>query len=145
MPALTRRREADRHQESWQVYFGDVRIGWIGERAGVPKSVEQWGWCCGFYPRDGHVSGTAESFDQARADFERAWHDYLPRCRPDDFDAHRYQTAATAWKYAMWDAVCRMPTQTVDGWSKCFCGAAISNKTSVEHIRACHMETADAH
>ena len=27
------------------------------------------------------------------------------------------------------------------GW----CGAAISTKSSVDHIRACHMETADAH
>ena len=84
MPHLTRRREQDSHRESWHVYFGDVRIGWIGERAGVPKSGDQWGWTCGFHPRDGHVSGTAGSFDQARADFERAWRDYLPRCT----DAH---------------------------------------------------------
>jgi hypothetical protein len=75
---------------------------WIGERAGVPKSVDQWGWCVDFYPRDGHVSGTAGSFDQARANFERAWHDYLPRCSPDDFAEHRYQQAATPWKYRMW-------------------------------------------
>src|SRR5215510_10828014 len=77
----------------------------------VPKSVEQWGWRCGFYPRDGHVSGTAESFDQARADFERAWHDYLPHCTPDDFDEHRYQRAFTDWKHCMWDTGCKLPTQ----------------------------------
>ena len=46
MPALTRRREKDRHQESWRIYFGDVQVGWIGERAGVPKGVDQWGWSC---------------------------------------------------------------------------------------------------
>jgi hypothetical protein len=49
MSALTRRREKDRHQESWQIYYGDICVGWIGERAGVPKDVEQWGWNCGFY------------------------------------------------------------------------------------------------
>jgi hypothetical protein len=44
MSALTRRREKDRHQESWHIYFGDVRAGWIGERAGVPHDeVDQWG------------------------------------------------------------------------------------------------------
>jgi hypothetical protein len=142
MPALTRRREKDRHQESWSIYFGDVRIGWIGERAGVPKSVEQWGWTCGFYPRDGHVSGTAGSFDQARADFERAWRDYLLRCTDADFAEHRYQRAAAAWKYSMWDAGCRMPTQTVDDRSRCFCGAQITAKSTSDHIRARHMEAA---
>jgi hypothetical protein len=144
MPCLTRRREQDSHRESWHVYFGDVRIGWIGERAGVPKGGDQWGWTCGFHPRNGQFSGTAGNFDQARGEFEAAWRDYLPRCTDADFAEHRYQRAATAWKYSMWDAGCRMPTQTVDGWTKCFCGAAISNKSSVDHIRACHMETADA-
>jgi hypothetical protein len=47
MPARTRRREKDRQQESWQVFYGDVQVGWIGERAGVPKGVEQWGWSAG--------------------------------------------------------------------------------------------------
>ena len=42
----------------------------------------------------------------------------------------------------MWDTGCRMPTQTVDGWSKCFCGAPINNKTSYDHIIRCHMEAA---
>jgi hypothetical protein len=42
----------------------------------------------------------------------------------------------------MWDAGYRMPTQTVDGPNAS--AARIGNKTSVEHIRACHMETADA-
>jgi hypothetical protein len=34
------------------------------------------------------------------------------------------------------------PTQTVEGWTKCFCGAAIDNKSSGDHIYACHMEVA---
>src|SRR3954470_16037728 len=75
MHQLTRRREKDRHQESWHIYYRDICVGWIGERAGVPKSVDQWGWTCGFYPRDRHVSATAQSFDQARADFDLAWHE----------------------------------------------------------------------
>jgi len=36
----------------------------------------------------------------------------------------------------------RLPTQTVSGMSKCFCGALINNRTSVDHIRARHLELA---
>ena len=50
MPALTRRRSDNQHQETWHVYFGDVQVGTIGERAGVPVDVDQWSWSCGFYP-----------------------------------------------------------------------------------------------
>jgi hypothetical protein len=124
--------------------FGDVQVGWIGERAGVPKDVERWGWSCGFSPPAhlGHITGTAWTLDEARAAFERVWLGYRARCREADFEAWRQQRALTAWKYAMWDAGCRMPTQTVDGWSKCFCGASIDTKSSFDHIICCHMEVA---
>jgi hypothetical protein len=112
MPALTRRREKDRHQESWQVFFGDVRIGWIGERAGAPHDEDRWGWACGFHPRDRHVSGTAESFDHARAAFEAAWRDYLPTCT-DDFEAYRRQQAWTRWtRCGIWVGRCRRRCQS---------------------------------
>jgi hypothetical protein len=50
MPALTRRRSTD--------------------------APEEWGWDCGFYPGSHpgeHQSGTAATFDQARADFPRVF------------------------------------------------------------------------
>ena len=52
MTQLTRRRDKDRDREGWFVYFGDVRVGHIGLRAGVPTDAPQWGWmrACGFYP-----------------------------------------------------------------------------------------------
>jgi hypothetical protein len=50
MPALTRRRSDNPHQVTWHVYYGDVHVGTIGERAGVPVDVDRWGWSCGFYP-----------------------------------------------------------------------------------------------
>src|SRR5258708_23796023 len=50
MPALTSRRSRDAHAESWQIFYGDVHVGTIGVRAGVPNDVDQWGWSCGFYP-----------------------------------------------------------------------------------------------
>jgi hypothetical protein len=140
MPVLTRCRKKGARQESWHIYFGDVQVGWIGEGAGVPKDVDQWGWSCGFNPRGQHLSGIAASLNQARADFERAWREYQSGCTNADFEAHRRQRASTAWKYAMWDAGCRMPTQAVDGRTRCFCGEPIDVKSSSDHIYACHME-----
>src|SRR3982074_687983 len=67
MSALTRRRSKDVHAESWQIFYGDVQVGTIGTRAGVPVDVDQWGWSCGFYPRSHrqeHHEGTAETFEQ---------------------------------------------------------------------------------
>ena len=41
MPALTPRRSDNPHQVTWHVYHGDVRVGTIGKRAGVPVNVHQ--------------------------------------------------------------------------------------------------------
>jgi hypothetical protein len=67
MPVLTRRRN-DGPQATWQVYYGDVRIGSIALRSGNPADTDPWGWSCGFYagshPRE-HQSGTAATFEGA--------------------------------------------------------------------------------
>jgi hypothetical protein len=47
---------------------------------------------------------------------------------------------STAWKYAMWDAGCKLPTQTAEGRSRCFCGAEITIANIDEHVYAAHME-----
>jgi hypothetical protein len=76
MATLTRRRDPDARQESWRVFYGDIVVGTIGVRSGVPVHVDQWTWSCGFYPvshRGERENGTAADFDQARADFEAAW------------------------------------------------------------------------
>ncbi|MHC4051392.1 hypothetical protein [Bradyrhizobium sp. 25ACV] len=44
MTALTRRPD---DEQGWHVYFGDVRIGQIGKRSGVPNHADQWGWIMG--------------------------------------------------------------------------------------------------
>jgi hypothetical protein len=76
MPALTRRRDTDRREECWLIYCGDVRVGFIAIRSGIPNNQAPWGWRCGFYPGSEpgeYTSGTATAFGQARADFEKAW------------------------------------------------------------------------
>src|SRR5258707_10151480 len=50
MPELTRRRSLDAPDECWHVYYGDVRVGTIAIRTGIPPHEDPWGWACGFYP-----------------------------------------------------------------------------------------------
>ncbi len=44
------RRRDPRRPDPWKIYFGDVCIGDIGPRAGVPTTVDQLEWYCGFVP-----------------------------------------------------------------------------------------------
>ena len=102
MPQLTRSRDPDAQQETWLIYYGDVRVGVIAERVGNPDSTPGWQWACGFYPGSDlaeHASGIAENFDQARGAFKAAWRVFLARRTEVDFDA--YCCAFHAWKQAM--------------------------------------------
>jgi hypothetical protein len=58
MTELTRRRMNDRKVDVWHVYFGDVQVGSIGMRSGVPNDVDQWSWTCGFVSQRLKISGT---------------------------------------------------------------------------------------
>ena len=44
MPTLTCSRDPDAPQETWHIHYGDVQVGMIGRRAGVPAEADQWGW-----------------------------------------------------------------------------------------------------
>jgi hypothetical protein len=143
MSSLTRRRDPDAPQEAWHVAYGDVRVGTIAIRSGNPADTDPWGWSCGFYPGSHpreQSSGTAQSFDQARAAFEAAWRVFFANRTEADFDEYRKHRADTAWKYAMWDSGCKLPTQLASGQSRCFCGAAIDINGTSRHIQATHME-----
>lgn len=144
MPELTRRRYPER-PDCWHVYYGDVRVGVIAVRPGVPVDVDQWGWDCGFYPpshRGLSFDGTAASFDIARAEFEQAWRYYMPKCTEADFDENRRERSWTAWKYKMQEGGHRLPTQMATGQSRCFCGAAIDNKSLSDHVQTSHCVAA---
>jgi hypothetical protein len=101
MPALTRRRSPDTPDECWHVYYGDVRVGTIAIRFGMPPGEDPWGWSCGFYPGS-HPreceDGTAATFGQARIDFEKAWQEFLSNRTEADFQVWRDQREWTAEK-----------------------------------------------
>jgi hypothetical protein len=141
LPALTRRRDRQARNECWHVYCGDVRVGTIAIKSGAPSDVDQWGWHCGFYPGSHpreHVTGSAPDFERARADFEAAWRIFSAKRTEADYQAWRDNRDLTAWRYAMWDAGMKMPTQTLDGTARCFCGATITIASVESHVRAAH-------
>jgi hypothetical protein len=144
MAALTRRRDPNSHEETWHILYGGLRVGTIGQGAGNPLGTDPWFWQCGFYPgsNPGDEShSTAESFEAARTAFEAAWRIFLSKRTAADFLEYRHFRASTAWRYAMTDAGCKVPTEVADGHSHCFCGAAIGITDMDEHIYAAHMET----
>jgi hypothetical protein len=47
--------------------------------------------------------GTAASFEAARAAFDTAWREYLPKRSDADFEEWRQDAAWHAAKYARWD------------------------------------------
>jgi hypothetical protein len=108
---LARRRYPER-PDCWHIFYGDVPVGTIARRVGNPHDTDPWQWDCGFYPGSHpgeHQDGTAAIFDQARADFERAWAAFLPNRTEADFQAWCDQQAWTAEKYRRFDRGERMP------------------------------------
>lgn len=139
MTALTRRKDPDR-PDWWNIRAGDIDIGAIGRRPGVPVHVDQWEWSCGLHPNS--AAGTSASFEAAREAFAAAWERIEPQIPAEAYAAHRHQRAFTAWKYAMFDSGLPMPTQLTSGRSKCFCGAEITIAGVDDHVAAAHPEMA---
>jgi hypothetical protein len=136
------------HQGGWNIFYGDIRVGHIGKRAGVPVDVDQWGWNCGFYPGcdpGQSTSGSAETFELARAGFEEDWKRLLATRSEAHFEACPRSRDFHAWKYRMSDERCRMPTQNTTGQSKCFCGAEITIRSTDEHVLTEHRGIGDEH
>jgi hypothetical protein len=104
MPELTRRRSPDAGEECWQIFYGDVRVGTIAKRVGIPRDQHLWGWSCGFYPgsHPGECTGGAAATpEQAKADFEKAWAVFLAKRTEANFQERRDQQEWTERKYAM--------------------------------------------
>ncbi|OKO74443.1 hypothetical protein [Bradyrhizobium sp. NAS96.2] len=135
MTELTRRRASDPHRKGWNVFYGDVQVGWIDERAGVPTDADQWGWSCGFYPgcdSGQHTSGSAASFEEARGAFEVAWATLLPTRTEADFEAWRHQRDWTERKRAMWNRGEKLPSQQASSLMRCPCGETFDSHIPAE-------------
>jgi hypothetical protein len=144
MPELTRRRYPER-PGCWHVYYGDVRVGTIAVRVGIPHDEDRWGWDCGFYPGSEpgeQTNGTGATFDEARESFEEAWRLFSAKRTEPDYQAWRDQRDWTARKYAMWERGERMPSQEPNSLMRCPCGETFDSHTlahtliHVPHITA---------
>jgi hypothetical protein len=145
MPELTRRCAPDAPDECWHIYYGDVRVGMIAIRTGIPPGEDPWGWSCGFYPGSHPrecTDGTAATFDQARADFDEAWRVFLSNRTEADFQAWRDERDWTERKHEMWERGERMPTQKPSSMMRCPCGEIFDSHLlehtliHVPHVRA---------
>jgi hypothetical protein len=112
MPSLTRRRDPHR-PDCWRIQYAGVHVGTIAKAVGNPGAAESWTWQCGFCPGSDpgdHRSGSAPTFDAARAAFDAAWREYLPKRTEADFQEWRDQEAWNAEKYRGFARGERMPT-----------------------------------
>jgi hypothetical protein len=137
MPALTRRRKDDPHREGWRVFYGDVQVGAIARRAGVPVHADQWAWQCGFYPglRPGqHQDGTAKSFELARATFEETWQRLLPRIPPSAFDEYRRDREHRAEIAAIRERGEKLPSELPSSIMRCVCGVKFDSHLPSESL-----------
>jgi hypothetical protein len=135
MTALTRRRSDNPRQTTWHVFYDDIHVGSIGQRAGVPVDVDQWHWSCGFYPGlhpGQHRYGTAVSFEEARIGFESDWKDLLPEIPEGAFEEWRHQRDFTKEKYASWARGERLPSQIPSSLMRCVCGVQFDSHKPAE-------------
>lgn len=139
MNALTRRRDETENLEQWSIWDDDVCVG-LMRKINATAGQTSWQWSCW-----GTARGTADTFDEAREAFQKAWDRIGPTVTQQARQAWREDEAFTAWKYAMHDAGCRLPTQSPDGWSHCFCGVRITAAGVPDHVRAAHMGTKPPH
>lgn len=146
MTGLTRRRDTEAVREKWNIFYGDVKVGSIGLRAGVPNHAEQWEWRCGFYPGcdpGQQTSGSAMSIEEARAAFEAEWQLLLPTLTEADFQAFRDQRDWIQRKQAMWARGEKLPSQQPSSLMRCPCGATFdSHRPTESHVHRQHIYAA---
>jgi hypothetical protein len=147
MPALTQ--SPDAREECWLIFYGDVRVGTISKRIGIPPDRAPWGWSCGFYPGSGPgecTNGTATTLAAARAAFEVAWLVFLAKRTEADFQAWRDDRDWTEKKYAMWVRGEKMPTQKPTSLMTCPCGQMFdSHRLEETVIQVPHITASAIH
>jgi hypothetical protein len=95
-------------QDCWRVFYGDVCVGTIARRAGVPTHVDQWEWRCGFLSGHGARSGSERNRPRHRPGPRR-----FPALPEGSFQEWRDQRDWTARKFATWARGERLPSQKV--------------------------------
>ena len=91
-----------------------------------------------------YTDGRAVTFDQARADFERAWKVFLSNRTEANFQAWRDQRDWTERKYAMWERGEKPPSQKPSFLMRCPCGEVFdSHRLDNTVIHVPHITAAE--
>ena len=106
------RRPDPHRKDTWSIYAGDIVAGSIARAAGTPNALVQWKWSAGFYPgsKPGEIKGgTTDTFEQARAAFEKAWRVFASARTEADYAEWRDQRDWTARNYSLRDRSLPVP------------------------------------
>ncbi len=117
------------------MFYGDVPVGTIGQRSGVPVHVDQWGWSCGFAPGlnpGQQQAGSAATFNAARAAFEEAWQRLLPKIPDGAFAEYRRDLAWRAEIAAARERWEKLPSELPSSFMRCVCGAKFDSHKPAE-------------
>jgi hypothetical protein len=101
LPALICSRDANGHQETWLICYGDVHVSTIRRSIGNPAAAPQWQWSRGFYPGPelGECkNGTAASYEASRAAFLAVWRVFLSH-RTDEHCDHAGHDQDTVYRW----------------------------------------------
>jgi hypothetical protein len=89
--------------------------------------------------------GSADSFEEARAGFEKDWLRLSATRTEAHFELWRRSRDFTAWKNRMHDERLPLPTQRTSGQSRCFCGEPLTSGAGMEkHVYAAHRGIGDS-
>lgn len=147
MTTLTRRR-SDNEQETWHVYYDDVRVGTISKCSGVPIHADRWAWSIGFYPGMEpvlHRGGTAVDFAAARAGFETVWARILPEIPAGAFDEWRSDRNARAEMKAKRARGEKLDSEIPSSMMRCVCGTVFDSwKPDESYPHRAHIYAAQA-
>jgi hypothetical protein len=120
---------------TWHVFYDDIRVGTIGQRAGVPVEVDRWEWNCGFYPglhSGQYRSGTAPTFDEACAGFEADWKDLPPEIPDGAFEEYRQDREARAEMRAKRARGEKLDSEIPSSIMRCVCGIRFDSHEPAE-------------
>jgi len=135
----------DAKQECPQIFYGDVRLGTIAKRIGIPNDQPRWGWSCGFYPGSDPgdcTNGSAATFLRAISRLPGA-----SVCQSDRGDfQERDQQESTERKYTMRTQGERMPSQKPTSLIRCTCAQVFDTHRLEETvIHVPHITAARVH
>jgi hypothetical protein len=119
-PALTRRRDPESREEAWLIFYGDVHVGTIGiDLTILPTATNGRGTAVSIRVAIPATLPTApQPISVRRGRRSRALGRCSSRSAPEPiFLEYRRYRASDAWKRAMWDPGCKLPTQVADGRS----------------------------